>query len=199
MSNTSKQKTYIKLCHSDLTTRDGYQLRIGGTHRATGERGQGLCSDEYIHSYPSGPVAALMAPLNGVDWYDTAVEITGKISEIDGTKLGHRQIRVLRQVPRPTLTTEQRVAIAIVCASRMGQSNGWTAWTRDWLSGRNRSKSSAEEAWAAAAATWSAAEAAWAAARSAEFSATKGVNLVSICDLVLATPESEWEGMVSDE
>ena len=63
---------YIKLVDENLQTQNGYQWTIGKRHRATGERGQGLCSGEYLHVYESGPVAALMAPNHGVEHYTRA-------------------------------------------------------------------------------------------------------------------------------
>jgi len=112
-------ETYYKLVDENLLTRDDYQWVIGKRHRATGERGQGLCSDEYLHAYHSPAMAAL--------------------------------------------TAEEAAAAA--------------AWAAE----------------AEAAAAEAEAEAAWTAAEAA------AVNLPSVCELVLSTPEDEWSGLIGGD
>lgn len=180
---------YIKLVDDNLQSRNGYQWTISKRHRATGERGRGLCSDEYLHVYESGPVAALMAPAHDIEGYRRALVVEGVMADNDGTKVGLRQATALREIDRPTLTQEQRVAIAVVCAFRAyrNKNKQWLGWARRWLSGRDRSAMPSAPSWAAGWAAW------------AVRSTADGINLVEICDLVLSTPEDEWEGLVDDE
>jgi hypothetical protein len=202
---------YIKLVRDDYTTKNGYKYEIGKRHRATGERGQGLCSDEYLHCYESLEQAAVMAPAHVGDDYTKALLVEGRAAESDGTKVGLRQLMVIREVEPLELSTEQRVAIAIVCVSRVCADPGWTQWAANLLSGRDRSHSAAawEAAWAAARARWVARDtwaawvtrpstrAAWA-AWVAAWAAREGVDITAIVRLVLDTPEEQWEKLLDD-
>jgi hypothetical protein len=209
---------FIKLVADDYTTKNDFKWTIGETVSATGERGQGLCSSEYLHVYETEAMAALMAPNHGVDHYTRALVVEGESRGFDGTKHGLREAKVVREIPLPTLTTKQRVAITIIAASRVYLDAGWTAWASGWLNDTNRT--SDEAAWAARAAAWAAAKAAaawaaeaaaraaaeaaeaaaWAAAEAARaaakaaaaWAADGGVDLPAICKLVLSTPESRW-------
>ena len=193
-------ETLYKLTRDDYTTRDGYKWEIGKTHRATGKRGQGLCTDEYLHCYRSLAQAAMMQRAHGCGDYTRALEVEGKVHEDDGCKVGVRRCVVIREAEPVELTAEQRVAIAIVCALNVYRDAEWLAWAWRWLSGLDRSASSASSAAAAAAAAAYAAAYASSAAAAACYAAG-GINVAAACDLVLSTPESEWEGVleVSDE
>ncbi len=161
----------FKLTDSDGYTRRGrYNETLWGKgvrHEATGTGG--LCSDGVIHRYDSPELAAFMNPIHAqierpVCWEAEA----GRTVEHDGTKGGSRWLRTLRKVPLPTLTTEQRVEIAIRVAlwHRDALPPAYITWAERWLSGEDRSAEAAEEAAdeAARAAERAAARAAWAAA-----------------------------------
>ena len=142
-------ETLYKLVRGDMTTRDGYEWTIGKRHRATGERGQGLCSDEYLHCYRSLEMAELLRIAHGIPGHCRALEVSGRVYEDDGTKVGVRQCVVIREVKPVNLTTKQRVAAAILCASRVYGNPEWIEWAHGWLGGRDRSKDSAHVAAAA--------------------------------------------------
>jgi len=211
-------ETLYKLVRSDMTTRDGYEWTIGKRHRATGERGQGLCSNEYLHCYRSLEMAELLRIAHGISGRCRALEVSGRVCEDDGTKVGVRQCVVIREVEPVNLTTKQRVAAAILCASRVYGNSGWIEWAHGWLGGRDRSKDSAYAAAAyaayaaytagaaayaaagAAANAAAAADAAYAAYAAAYADAYRGgkIDIHSIICAVISTPESEWEALLEE-
>ncbi len=205
----ARSREWIKLVAADGTTKGGTTWAVGRRVRATGKRGQGLCTSEYLHVYASEAVAALMAPGHGVGGYTRAFVVRGVSHATDGTKHGLRLCVVLREIERPTLTIDQCVAIAIVCAAQSCTDATWRAWARAWLDKSGRSAAAAwaadAAAWAARAAAraaaWAAEAAAWAAARAAEAAAdaaadAAAIDLPAICARVLETPECEWGSLL---
>jgi hypothetical protein len=75
----------------------------------------------------------------------------------DVTKGGAKRMRLVRELPVPQVTMEQRVRFAILCAKEVCHDPQFVAWADGWLSGGDRSKEAAEAAsWAAQAASWAA-------------------------------------------
>jgi anthranilate phosphoribosyltransferase len=220
---------YIKLTDKNMQTRGGYQYTIGKTHRPpTPEPDDGEpCQEGYLHAYESLEQAAMMAPVHGLSNYTRAFVVTGKPRGTDGTKLWFRRLKMVREVEPLKLTTEQRVAVAIVLVCRCYRASEYLDWARKWLSGEGRSAedaaSAADAAWAAsAAAAWAslavaraaarsaAAAAAWAVARAAARSAKDaaaaawrvaryGHSITDAVRLVLSTPEAEWPSLIEVE
>jgi hypothetical protein len=157
----------IKLTDADGRTKNETQWGVGVTHRALGDKSQELCSNGWIHYYEHPVVAVLMNPIHGdlgnpIGWECKP----GRIIKRDGQlKAGSQKLTTIRRVDLPTLTTEQRVTIAIKCALSVYHSAKFSQWAEGWLAGADRSaEASKAAAWAAA---W-ASEAAWAAARASK-------------------------------
>jgi hypothetical protein len=174
----------IKLVTQDYKTRAGEKnetlWEVGKRVEATGTGG--LCTDGVIHFYDSIWVALVMNTTHANIPNPKAIVIeVGEVVAHDGTKGGSKWATMLREIPVPEMTTEQRVEIAIRCALAVYSDPEFIAWANKWLSGEDRSR---EAAWSAARAAWSAAraaagaagaaaaaEAAMAAARAAEWAA----------------------------
>jgi hypothetical protein len=108
----------------------------------------------------------------------------------DVTKGGAKRMRLVRELPVPQVTMEQRVRFAILCAKEVCHDPQFVAWADGWLSGGDRSKEAAQAAsWAATVASWAAAgaaaEAASWAAQAASWAAT-GANI----DLIALAQEA---------
>ncbi len=175
----TRHKSVYKLTDSDGYTRRGrYNETLWGKgvrHEATGTGG--LCSPGVIHQYNSPELASFFNPIHANIEHPICWEAeAGRTVEHDGTKGGSRWLRTLRKVPLPTLTTEQRVEIAIRVAlwHRSSLPSGYITWAERWLAGEDRSAEAARAAEAAAAraeeraAAWAAGAAeAWAAEEAA--------------------------------
>ena len=172
-----------KLTTQDMKTRAGESnevtWEVGKWVEATGDIGNGLCSDAYIHWYEGSPELALL--LNPIHanikkprcW---EVECGGEEAMDHGLKGGSRRVRLVREVPVPEITMEHRVRFAILCAKETCDDPAWNRWADKWLSGEDRSN---RAAWDAESAAWAAIEAAestawstaWSAAEAAESAA----------------------------
>lgn len=164
--------TLYKLTSKEGYTRPGHsnQLKwsVGVTHTVPGD-GVEIDTDEVIHAYEHPPVAAFVGPAHAT--FDPQ---TMRLWRCEGTivaregqlQCGTKALTVLEEIPLPTITTEQRIKIAILCSKQVCSIPQWTRWADQWLSGEDRSQ---EAAWAAArpaVSVW-AAGASWAASAAA--------------------------------
>jgi len=157
------------------------QWAVGVTNRAAGE-GTTLCTSGVLHVYRTPEQAAFMAPAH-VPGYSRLYEV--EVPEIpvdDGTKCGVKEATVLREIPLPELTTEQRVEIAIRVSLWMHDDPEYRRWAEEWLDGRDRSAEAALAALAARAAQ--AAEAALAALAALAARAARAAAPISLCEII---------------
>ena len=174
---------YYKLTDASYRTRDT-QWGEGITHEALGD-GNELCTSDVIHVYDHPLKAVLFNPIHANIEKPVLWEVkVRKVVASDGLKVGVKECTTVKQIPLPTITTEQRVRFAIYCALEVYNKPGFVRWAKGWLSGEDTSADAAEAAWTAAGAAAGAAgaaEAAWAAARAARASeASKDINFAKI-------------------
>jgi hypothetical protein len=158
-----------KLLTQDMKTRKGKYNEmdwsdVGEWHEANGEGG--LCTAGMIHDYDDPWIAVVMNPahaaIHNPVMYET--ERDGDVAT-DGLKCGCKRLRLVRRVDIPDVPRVQRVAFAILAAMQVCRDGVWLTWARAWLSGEDRSSTSAR--YAAEAATYAAAAAAAATAYTA--------------------------------
>lgn len=150
-----------------LVDQNGYTRRdeSGETHWAAGAtvspvgKGDDPCGPGVLHYYKSDLLAALLNPVhaNIANPRLLVVEHNGP-EYTDGTKCWTTAAcRVVLEIALPELSVEQRVYWAILCAREACDDPKWIVWADGWLSGADRSESSA---WAAGGvAAWAAEEA----------------------------------------
>jgi hypothetical protein len=132
-----------KLTCADGTTKGGMLWGEGVTHSVTGQ--PKLCSKTVLHAYQSPLLAVLLDPCHG------SFGVSGKLWEAEGEvvvsaldKVGCQTLTTIREIPKPVITTEQRVRFAILVAKAVFKGNAkWEAWADGWLSGENRSVNAA--------------------------------------------------------
>jgi len=162
-------ETLYKLTDQNLRTYKGYQWVLGQERTAPGNGP--LCSDGWIHAYTDPLLAVLLNPIHANIEKPRLFRCAGVVGATDcGLKVGCTSLTLVEALPLPTITTEQRVRFAIMCALKVCSQQEFQAWARKWLSGEDRSAKAAAAAWAKAAAwaeaeAW--AEAAWAAEQAA--------------------------------
>ena len=160
---------YYKLTTQEGKTKNNTQWGENVTHEATGDIKQDLCSDAWIHAYTHPLLAVFMNPAhamikNPIHWEGNG---EGK-AKFEPLKCGFRKFTTLRQIPLPEVTDVQKIAFGILCAKEVYKDLSWNQWADQWLSGEDRTKSSAD---AAADAAAYAAYAAYAAANAARAAA----------------------------
>ena len=157
-----------KLTDSNGRTHGETQWGEGVTHTAVGS-GTEFCSPDLIHFYTDPLVAILHNPVQAnfhkpLLW---EVETSAPVYSDNGTKHGAKSVTTLRQLPVPIVPLAAVVRYGILCAQLVYQDKGWNRWAKNWLSGLDRTRASADAAYAsadAAAAARAAAAAAYAAA-----------------------------------
>ncbi len=151
-----------KVTDEDGCTRNDTQWGNGVTHKATGN-GTTLCSDGFIHAYRDPILASLVYKVPVSYRKPKLWEAEGKIVLEDILKCGCKKLTVVKEIKWPKITLEQKVEFAILCALAIGgRSQAYLAWACGWLSGKDRTKKSAD---AAADAAYDAAASAAASAR----------------------------------
>lgn len=139
-----------KLTNSFNQSYNDTQWGEGVTHTATGTRSK-LCSCGWIHFYTDPLIAVLMNSLH-------AEFINPKLWECETSgehiheplKSGCKTLTTIKEIPLPTITDNQRVAFAILCAKVSCGCVEWNNWANKWLSGEDRSYESATKAVTAA-------------------------------------------------
>jgi hypothetical protein len=107
------------------------------THTAKG-KGTKLCSEDVIHAYTSPLLAMLMNPIHADIANPHLWEAKGNVVAKDGTKVGCKRLTTIRRLDPPTVTTEQRIRFAILCAKKVYTDPKWIDWANKWLSGEDR-------------------------------------------------------------
>ena len=161
----------------------------GVTHTATGQELE-LCTDGVIHYYDDPYLAILMNPVHGNYDEETMqlweVETEGK-TITDGRKSGAKTVTTMRRIAKPTLSTRQRMEIAIRCALEVYHEKAFREWATRWLSGADRSE---EAALATANDTQSAsyaAQSAWYAAQSVSYIAQSASDIAQSASYIALT------------
>lgn len=190
-----------KLTTQELTTHNGFKWEVGVPVTAQGE-GNDPCSDGVLHYYKSPYHAALFNSIhacvkNPILW---EIETSGRIGT-DGLKSWCKTQTLVRQIPLPEITTEQRVGFAIRCARQTkGLPKEWREWAEAWLSGADRSEEAAARA--ARAAGWAqpgwAAALAWA-ARAAETETAEWAAIAETAEWAAEAEAAEAEAAEAAE
>ena len=142
---------YYKLTTQEGKTRNETQWGENISHEATGDIKQGLCSDAWIHAYTHPLLAVLMNPAHAMIKNPIHWEGKGEgEAKFEPLKCGFRKFTTLRQIPLPEVTDVQKIAFGILCAKEVYKDSSWNQWADKWLSGEDRTKSSAYAAYAAA-------------------------------------------------
>jgi hypothetical protein len=160
-----------KLTASDGYTRNNTYWTIGTRHKATGV--PKLCSHSVIHAYTSPLLATMMNPAHAGFYSPQCFIVEGEIVISDGTKVGSQDLTVVDTFKLPKVNTIQRVVFGILAAKEVYRDSKWNLWAGGWLSGIDRTASSA---YAAAYAAYAAYAAAAYAADAAAYAADAAAN-----------------------
>ena len=180
-----------KLTNQDMQTHNGFKWKIGKWYKTSGE-GE-LCSEGWLHCYCDPNLAILHNPIHA-DISDPMlfeVDVRGECKTDKQMKEGWTEMRLVKAIPIPEITTEQRIKYAILCATEIYQDEDFMEWALLWWSGVDRSADAARAAWAA---VWAATRAVvWAAAAEAAVW-TANVDLAALAEIAISDKsEIKWE------
>lgn len=149
MFKTRIWKPCWKLTRPDHTTHGSCQWGRGVTNPHGVKSGEGaLSSSGFYHAYDSPYLAVMLNPIHGniaepVLWQ---AEWRGSRRDDNGLKFGVTELRTIRVVPAPVVTTNQKIAFAIFCTAQCfdeATCPAWYEWATNWLTGEDRSANSA--------------------------------------------------------
>ena len=194
------KKRMYKLTDQNMQTHRGFQWKLGEVKTTSGKGD--LCGPGWLHCYTDPLLAVLLNPIHA-DIQNPRLflaEVSGKSKHDHGLKSGYTRMTLIKEIPVPDITTENRVKFGIFCALEGYRDPGFIRWAEGWISGADRSENEADAAsgaaraaagaawaadaageaaraatraaWAADAAAWAATWAAWAAADAAAEAAT---------------------------
>ena len=167
-----------KLLSQKMTSRNNTKWEIGKAIEISKEfSGNELCSNQLLHCYASPEIAVFMNPAHANISEPRLFRIRcSKILADDGTKQGCKKQTLLKELPLPEISVEQRIKIAILCATEVYKEPNFLVWEENWNTGKDRTATSAKAADSAAsdsAAADSASYAAYSAAKAAAYAADK--------------------------
>lgn len=141
-----------KLTAQDLTTHGGFLWQVGQWYQNSGE--EKICGAGWFHSYTDPLLAVFMNPVHA--WFKNPRlwrgEARGKMLDGPGLKQGWTEMRILEELDLPEFSKEQRIRAAIYCVQEVigDEFPAWSTWASRWLSGEDRSATSAGRAAVAA-------------------------------------------------
>ena len=143
---------YYKLTDQNMQTYGGFQWKLGKWRAALGGSDQGLCSDGWLHCYDSPLLAVLHNPIhaNIENPRVFEVEVLGDTKDDNGMKRGFPKMKLVKEIPLPEVTQEQRIRYGILCVKAVCNDPAFIMWANRWLSGEDRTRAAEEAAVAAA-------------------------------------------------
>jgi hypothetical protein len=181
-----RTKTAYKLTTQAMTTHNDCQWKLNEPKQTSGEGD--LCGPGWLHVYSDPLLAVLLNPIHAGIKNPRLFKcrVSGETKNDAGLKQGWTKVVLVKELSLPQVTSIQRIAFGILCSLQSYKRPAYVEWTKNWLSGKDRSAAAARaEAEAAAraarAAAW-AARAAWAAwaAWAAAWAADKPINLIKL-------------------
>jgi hypothetical protein len=124
-----------------------------------------MCTDQVLHCYNHPLLAVILNSVHANIKNPLLFEISvDKIVASDGLKFASKSQTLIKEIPLPEISLEQKIEFGIRVAKTIYTEKKWNEWADKWLDGSDRSKESAAYAVAAyAAAAYAAADAAYAA------------------------------------
>jgi len=142
--------TCYKLTRQNNTTYNNCLWGEGITHETDGI-GR-LCGAGWLHAYSHPLLAVFLNPIHADIENPKLWECIGEGEYLNdnGLKCGFTRLTTVKEISLPEVTTEQRIAFAILCAMEVCGDPEWSTWADNWLRGNDRTETAARAAyWAA--------------------------------------------------
>ena len=136
-----------KLTNQDMITYNTCQWTLNEWKETSGN-GK-LCSNGWLHCYSNPLLAILLNPthanIDNPRLFE--IEVEGENLTDNGLKEGWTRMRIVKELDIPKITRIQMVAFGILCALEVNKNETFIKWANNWLSGKDRSKESAYDAY----------------------------------------------------
>ena len=136
-----------KLTDKNMRTYNGFQWELGKEVETDGIA-KTLCNDSWLHYYHHPLLAILLNPIHaGIDSPRLfEVKACGKHLDDKMLKGGCTKMTLVKELPVPVITTNQKIAFGILCALKVYKEKTFVLWANNWLSEKDRSKKSVTDA-----------------------------------------------------
>ena len=109
--------------------------------------GKKLCSNGWIHFYTNPLIAVLLNPIHANFESPRLWECETSGEHIhEPLKSGCKTLTTIKEIPLPAITDTQKIAFTILCAKEVCKNEAWNLWADKWISGKDRTRSSASSA-----------------------------------------------------
>ena len=136
-----------KLTDQNMQTRGGCQWNLNEEKTPLGNIHPDLplCSDGWLHFYTDPLLAVLLNPIHANIQNPRLfeAECDGYFKDDNGLKVGYTKAKLVKEIPLPEITLEQRIKFAILCTKEVYKAPDWSSWADRWLSGEDRSNAAA--------------------------------------------------------
>lgn len=135
-----------KLLSQDMKSYKNFLWEIGATVKIEKE-GNRLCSEDVFHFYDHPALAVIFNPIHAQIKNPRLFEIEVEdIVSHDGMKGGCKQATLVKEIPIPKISLEQRVEFAIKVSLLVYTEKSYVLWAENWLNGEDRTIKAAEAA-----------------------------------------------------
>jgi hypothetical protein len=140
-----------KLTTQDLQTYGGFQWEIGKEVTTTGKVDY-LCTSSWLHYYHHPLLAVLLNPIHSdiIEPRLFEVKAEGKHLDDNGLKGGCTKMTLIKELTLPVITLTQKVAFGILCSLMVYKNKKYVTWANNWLLKKDRTYSTAADAYNAA-------------------------------------------------
>ena len=168
---------YYKLLTQEMTSHNNtkWELNVPVTIEKEGNK---MCTDQVLHCYNHPLLAVILNPIHANIKNPLLFEISvDNIVASDGLKFASKSQTLIKEIPLPEISLEQKIEFGIRVAKTIYTEKKWNEWADKWLDGSDRSKESADNGAADAAyAAYAAAYGAYAAANAVAAYAANAAN-----------------------
>ena len=137
---------YYKLLDQKMTSHNNTKWEIGVPITISKE-GNLMCTDQVLHCYNHPLLAVILNPIHANIKNPLLFEISvDNIVDSDGLKFASKSQTLIKEIPLPEISLEQRVEFSIRIAKLVYTEKKWNEWADSWLNGSDKSRESADDA-----------------------------------------------------
>ena len=128
-----------KLPDQEMMTYDNCKWEIGQPKTTTGKGN--LCSPGFLHYYHS-PLLAILLNIKHSNFSNPRlfeVKALGNHLNDKGLKGGCTKMTIIKELPIPQITINQRIAFGILCSLQVYSEKSYIEWAYNWLNNIDRS------------------------------------------------------------
>ena len=137
---------YYKLLTQEMTSHNNTKWELNVPVTLTKE-GNLMCTDQVLHCYNHPLLAVILNSIHAKIENPKLFEINvDKIVASDELKFASKSQTLIKEIPLPEISLEQKIEFSIRIAKLVYTEKKWNEWADSWLDGSDRSKENAANA-----------------------------------------------------